>query len=91
VSCIPKTERPVRTASATQVPEPIHQRSIGRWHAHEAFLGPLLAELGIAKKPLHLALPNAPIIHVVRGLVDACVSCFSTLVAAKKNPTFCPS
>jgi hypothetical protein len=38
-----KTERPVRTASATQVRESIYERSIGRWHAHEAFLGPLLA------------------------------------------------
>jgi tetratricopeptide (TPR) repeat protein len=40
-----KTERSVRTASATQVRQPIYQSSVGRWRAYEAFLGPLLAEL----------------------------------------------
>jgi tetratricopeptide (TPR) repeat protein len=41
-----QTERPVRTASATQVRQPIYDRSIGRWRKHEAFLGPLLEEIG---------------------------------------------
>ncbi len=41
-----QTERPVRTASATQVRQPIYDRSIGRWRKHEAFLGTLLAEIG---------------------------------------------
>jgi len=40
-----KTERPVRTASATQVRQPIYPDSVGRWRVHEEFLGPLLAEL----------------------------------------------
>jgi len=40
-----KTERPVRTASATQVRQPIYTNSVGRWHVYEEFLGPLLAEL----------------------------------------------
>ena len=44
-----QTERPVRTASATQVRQPIYDKSIGRWRAHENFLGPLLAALGTAK------------------------------------------
>jgi tetratricopeptide (TPR) repeat protein len=44
-----RTERPVRTASATQVRQPIYNSSIGRWQMHEPFLGPLLAELGITK------------------------------------------
>jgi tetratricopeptide (TPR) repeat protein len=39
------TERVVRTASATQVRQPIYRSSIGRWHAYEPWLGPLLAEL----------------------------------------------
>jgi tetratricopeptide (TPR) repeat protein len=43
-----QTERPVRTASATQVRQPIYNSSIGRWRVHEPFLGPLLAQLGIA-------------------------------------------
>jgi tetratricopeptide (TPR) repeat protein len=43
-----QTERPVRTASATQVRQPIYGSSVGRWRVHEPFLGPLLAELGIA-------------------------------------------
>jgi tetratricopeptide (TPR) repeat protein len=40
-----KTERSVRTASATQVRRPIYQTSIGRWRRHEAQLQPLLREL----------------------------------------------
>ncbi len=41
-----QTERPVLTASAAQVREPIYSGAIGRWRAYEPFLGPLLAELG---------------------------------------------
>jgi tetratricopeptide (TPR) repeat protein len=40
-----KTERSVRTASATQVRQPIYQSSIGRWRQHAAQLQPLLKEL----------------------------------------------
>jgi tetratricopeptide (TPR) repeat protein len=40
-----KTERSVRTASATQVRQPIYHSSIGRWRPHEARLQPLLREL----------------------------------------------
>jgi tetratricopeptide (TPR) repeat protein len=40
-----KTERSVRTASATQVRRPIYQTSIGRWRPHEDQLQPLLREL----------------------------------------------
>ena len=40
-----KTERSVRTASATQVRQPIYQSSIGRWRVHEEQLQPLLREL----------------------------------------------
>ena len=39
------TERPIRTASATQVRQRIYNSSVGRWRAYEPFLGPLLAEL----------------------------------------------
>jgi tetratricopeptide (TPR) repeat protein len=41
------TERPVRTASVNQVRRPIYTSSAGRWKAHAAHLGPLLAALGI--------------------------------------------
>jgi tetratricopeptide (TPR) repeat protein len=40
-----QTQRPVRTASATQVRQPIYGGAIGRWRVYEPFLGPLLAEL----------------------------------------------
>src|SRR6202034_2156713 len=40
-----RTERPVRTASAAQVRQPLFDTSIGRWRDYEEFLGPLLAEL----------------------------------------------
>ncbi|MFK8257290.1 sulfotransferase [Erwinia sp. AnSW2-5] len=42
-----KTRRVVRTASVSQVRQPIYTTSKGRWHCHAANLGPLLAALGI--------------------------------------------
>jgi tetratricopeptide (TPR) repeat protein len=42
------TKRSVRTASATQVRQPIYRTSIGRWRRYEKFLGPLLAELELS-------------------------------------------
>jgi tetratricopeptide (TPR) repeat protein len=41
-----ETERPVRTASLSQVRQPIYSTSVGRWRKYEAYLKPLLAELG---------------------------------------------
>jgi hypothetical protein len=35
----------VRTASATQVRQPIYKSAVGRWKVYEEFLGPLLKEL----------------------------------------------
>jgi hypothetical protein len=37
---------------------------------------------------IHLALPNAPIIHTVRDPVDTCLSCFSKLFAEGQNYTY---
>ena len=42
-----ETERPVRTASATQVRQPIYTSAVGRWRVYEEFLAPLLAELDL--------------------------------------------
>ena len=41
-----KTERNVRTASITQVRQPIYKSSVDRWRKYEAHLGPLLSALG---------------------------------------------
>jgi hypothetical protein len=41
-----KTKRQVRTASLTQVRQPIYNSSVERWRKYEEFLGPLLDELG---------------------------------------------
>ncbi len=41
-----QTERPVRTASAAQVRQPIYGGSVARWRAFAPKLGTLLAELG---------------------------------------------
>lgn len=41
-----KTERAVRTASVTQVRQPIYTSSVERWRPYEPFLGPLLDALG---------------------------------------------
>jgi hypothetical protein len=41
-----RTRRPVRTASVTQVRQPIYQRSVGRWRHYEPVLAELFAKLG---------------------------------------------
>lgn len=41
-----KTKRQVRTASVTQVRQPIYSTSVERWRSYEKFLGPLLNQLG---------------------------------------------
>jgi tetratricopeptide (TPR) repeat protein len=46
-----ETARPVRTASATQVRQPIYRGAIGRWRVYEPFLEPLLAELRHGNTP----------------------------------------
>jgi hypothetical protein len=40
-----KTERPVLTASAVQVRQPIYHNSVGRWQPYKDFLQPLTSEL----------------------------------------------
>ena len=42
-----KTQRPIRTASATQVRQPIYRTSVGRWKPYQHLLQPLIKELGI--------------------------------------------
>ena len=41
-----RTERAVRTASASQVRQPIYRSSVGRWRRYQKFLAPLIDELG---------------------------------------------
>jgi tetratricopeptide (TPR) repeat protein len=41
-----KTKRNIRTASVTQVRQPIYSSSVERWRNYERFLGPLLTALG---------------------------------------------
>lgn len=43
-----KTERNVKTASVTQVREPVYTSSVQRWRRYEQYLGPLLEALGDA-------------------------------------------
>ena len=40
-----ETRRPIRTASATQVRQPIYKSAVGRWRVYEQQLGPLLIAL----------------------------------------------
>jgi hypothetical protein len=40
------TKRAIRTASVTQVRQPIYKTSVERWRAYETFLTPLLEALG---------------------------------------------
>ena len=41
-----KTDRPVKTASAAQVRQPIYSSAVARWRHYEKHLGPLLEALG---------------------------------------------
>lgn len=41
-----KNKRSIRTASVTQVRQPIYKSAVERWRSYEKFLGPLLNELG---------------------------------------------
>lgn len=41
-----ETKRSVRTASVTQVRQPIYTTSVAKWRAYEAHLGPMLETLG---------------------------------------------
>jgi hypothetical protein len=41
-----QADRSVRTASATQVRQPLYASSIGRWRRYEKHLAPLIAALG---------------------------------------------
>ena len=50
-----RTVRSVRTASATQVRQPIYKTSIGRWRRYEKFLGPLLADFETPNGSITLA------------------------------------
>jgi hypothetical protein len=43
-----RTQRQVRTASRTQVRQPVYTSAIGRWQGYEELLTPLLVELGIS-------------------------------------------
>ncbi|MCA1325170.1 tetratricopeptide repeat-containing sulfotransferase family protein [Herbaspirillum sp. alder98] len=52
-----KTSRVVRTASVSQVRQPIYTTSKGRWRRHAAYLGPLLSALGIDQSSLDKAEP----------------------------------
>jgi tetratricopeptide (TPR) repeat protein len=47
-----KTRRTVRTASATQVRQPIYRSSIGRWRPYQKLLRPLIAELRLTDEAL---------------------------------------
>jgi tetratricopeptide (TPR) repeat protein len=40
-----ETARPVRTASVTQVRQPLYRKSVGRWKAYEPYLAPLFQRL----------------------------------------------
>jgi len=37
---------------------------------------------------IHLALPNAKVIHTIRNPVDTCISCFSKLFSGEQNYTY---
>lgn len=46
-----ENKRSIRTASLTQVRQPIYSSSVERWRNYEDYLGPLLAELELPLRP----------------------------------------
>ncbi len=42
-----ENRRPVRTASVTQVRQPVYRRAVGRWRHYQPFMGPLLQLLNL--------------------------------------------
>ena len=42
-----RTQRPIRTASVTQVRQPIYKQSVARWKHYQDALGELFAELAV--------------------------------------------
>src|SRR4029077_2235692 len=46
-----ETNRPIRTASATQVRRPLYSSAVGRWRVYEQQIGPLLTALGLKDAP----------------------------------------
>jgi tetratricopeptide (TPR) repeat protein len=55
-----KTRRPVASASAVQVRQPLYRRSVDRWRRYEQSLRPLLNELDISSLPVSSGSPNTP-------------------------------
>ncbi len=53
------TQRPVQTASAWQVRQPLYRGSIDRWKRYEPHLGPLMAELARLEQPAQTSAPPA--------------------------------
>ena len=45
-----RTERPVRTASVTQVRQPVYKKSVARWKNYESDLGELFAALPVTQE-----------------------------------------
>ena len=54
-----RSERSVRTASFAQVRRPLYPTSVGRWRNYEAFLGPLIAALGVHQASLPTGGPKS--------------------------------
>ena len=52
-----KSRRPIRTASITQVRQPIYRRSVARWKNYASTLQPLFAQLDVVSQPYK---PDAP-------------------------------
>jgi len=62
-----ETAQPIRTAGATQVPQPIDRHSVERWRVYEKDPAPLLDELGLTARRVECARSEAagvPLLHV---------------------------
>ena len=56
-----QTQRPIRTASLSQVRQPIYRTSVGRWKPYRHLFQPLIKELDrIGRGPVGTARPPCP-------------------------------
>jgi hypothetical protein len=55
-----ESQRPVKTASHSQVRQPVHTRSVGRWKRYGSRIDPLIDALGDLARPRANSLPAGP-------------------------------
>ncbi len=67
-----KTNRPVRTASATQVRQPIYRSAVGRWRVYEKHLSPYRWTPSASRRPAERGADSAPAVASCAIIAGGC-------------------